>query len=280
MNRADRCILFRIVPHTVGVMLLLAGQAEAETPVSQPLSIAQGVRTVPPLGYIDFCERHADQCGPDAHTMLMLASKNAPLDLSADRNLPSAVEDASGPAAAFNWSSVFRTQPAQKVSANLETDFSAPQVMARALTPPVGGSQKFDTGFTVLTEDRWQMLNDVNVLVNSHVRSVSDLRHYGVSDFWELPMENGGNAGDCEDYVLEKRKLLMARGFPMGALSIALVKTSWNESHAVLLVSTDRGAYVLDNLTPLIRPWAAVAYTWVKWQLPNNPNIWIQPIQR
>ena len=35
-------------------------------------------------------------------------------------------------------------------------------------------------------------------------------------DFWELPFQGGGNAGDCEDYVLQKRQMLLARGVPNG----------------------------------------------------------------
>jgi predicted transglutaminase-like cysteine proteinase len=210
----------------------------------------------------------------------MIASENAPQDLAPDRNFPSAVNGATPSGPAFNWSTVFRTQPVQKPSASLAVNIATPQIMTTGVALPVDDSRKPDTGFPILTEDHWQILKDVNAFVNSRVRSVSDIRHYGVEDFWELPIEDGGSAGDCEDYVLEKRKLLMARGFPMGALSIALVRTSWNESHAVLLVSTDRGAYVLDNLTPLIRPSAEVSYTWVKWQLPNSPNVWLKPIQR
>jgi predicted transglutaminase-like cysteine proteinase len=235
---------------------------------------------VPPLGYIDFCERHADQCGADARTALILSSANTQLDMPPDRNFPSAVDSAAKPATAFNWSAVFQSQPVQNEAAHLEANVSGLEAPVPVVIPPDEDSRKSITGLPILTENRWQNLKDVNVLVNSRVRSVSDLRHYGVGDFWELPVENGGNAGDCEDFVLEKRKMLMDRGFPMGSLSIALVKTSWNESHAVLLVSTDRGAYVLDNLTPLIRPLRDVDYTWVKWQLPNNPNIWIQPVQR
>jgi predicted transglutaminase-like cysteine proteinase len=62
----------------------------------------------------------------------------------------------------------------------------------------------------------------------------------------------------------------------MAALSIALVKTSWDEPHAVLLVHTAQGDYVMDNLTPLIEPWKAVSYTWIKWQSSENPNIWVR----
>src|SRR6185437_14722960 len=100
------------------------------------------------------------------------------------------------------------------------------------------------------------------------------LRH---GDFWELPFQGGGNAGDCEDYVLQKRQMLLAHGIPMTALSIALVRASWGEEHAVLLVHSSQGDYVLDNLTPWIKPWSEVSYSWIKWQSANNPEIWVRP---
>jgi len=125
-----------------------------------------------------------------------------------------------------------------------------------------------------------RQLELVNADVNARVRSLSDIDHYGIDDYWELPLEGGGGAGDCEDYALEKRKILMSRGVPMRALSIALVRTALNESHAVLLVRTDRGEYVLDNLTHAIMPWQSARYTWVKWQSRENPNVWVQPLTR
>ena len=45
----------------------------------------------------------------------------------------------------------------------------------------------------------------------------------------------------------------------------------------MLLVRTDKGDYVLDNLTPLIKPWKSVPYTWIKWQSRNDPNVWVRP---
>jgi predicted transglutaminase-like cysteine proteinase len=117
----------------------------------------------------------------------------------------------------------------------------------------------------------------VNARVNHEVRPQSDLAHYGVEDYWDMPFENGSKTGDCEDYALEKRKLLISAGLPMNALSVALVRTAWKESHAVLLVHTNNGDYVLDNLSPFVEPWMAVRYTWLKWQSRGNPNVWVEP---
>jgi predicted transglutaminase-like cysteine proteinase len=133
------------------------------------------------------------------------------------------------------------------------------------------------TAFPAANEATWLQLERVNTDVNRRVRSISDTSHYGVEDYWELPFDGGGDAGDCEDYALQKRQLLTSLHIPMSALSIAIVKTSWNEPHAVLLVRTDAGAYVLDNLTSEIKPWKDVRYRWVKWQSSGDPDIWLQP---
>ncbi|WP_245444465.1 transglutaminase-like cysteine peptidase [Microvirga sp. KLBC 81] len=102
-----------------------------------------------------------------------------------------------------------------------------------------------------LTAKRMAELQQVNSYVNSTVTEVSDMEQYGREDVWTLP--NSGK-GDCEDFALLKRKLLIQRGWPASALLIYVGATSQGEAHAVLTVSTDRGEYVLDNLTSSILP--------------------------
>jgi len=47
------------------------------------------------------------------------------------------------------------------------------------------------------------------------------------------------------------------------------------EGHAILTVKTDRGEFVLDNLTDEIRPWDATGYRFVKRQSQSDPNVWV-----
>ncbi|MBB3018260.1 putative transglutaminase-like cysteine proteinase [Microvirga lupini] len=98
----------------------------------------------------------------------------------------------------------------------------------------------------VLTAERMSQLQQINSYVNNTVREVSDLEQYGREDVWALPTSG---KGDCEDFALLKRKMLIDRGWPSSALSIAVGATAQGEAHAVLLVSTAQGQYVLDNLT-------------------------------
>ncbi len=55
-------------------------------------------------------------------------------------------------------------------------------------------------------------------------------------------------AGDCEDIALLKRRDLIEKGWPVGALLMTVVRQANGEGHAVLTVLTDRGDLVLDNL--------------------------------
>jgi predicted transglutaminase-like cysteine proteinase len=102
-----------------------------------------------------------------------------------------------------------------------------------------------------LTEERAALLQQVNSHVNSTIREVPDLEQYGRDDVWALPTSG---KGDCEDFALLKRKLLIERGFPASALAIDVGLTDDGEPHAVLTVSTTKGDYVLDNLHSAVLP--------------------------
>lgn len=104
-------------------------------------------------------------------------------------------------------------------------------------------------GRVALTADKMALLQQINSHVNSTVTEVSDMELYGKADVWALP-RNG--KGDCEDFALLKRKMLVERGWPASSLSITVGATSYGEAHAWLTVATDRGDYVLDNLTSSI----------------------------
>ncbi|NEX95365.1 transglutaminase-like cysteine peptidase [Caulobacter sp. 17J65-9] len=122
----------------------------------------------------------------------------------------------------------------------------------------------------------WSVLKTVNREINHKIRKASDKDAFGVEDWWAAPLSQGLKPrGDCEDYVLEKRRALIARGVPAASLSIALVRTSWGEPHAVLLASTDHGDYVLDNLSAEVKPWREVDYVWTARQSPTDLLTWV-----
>ena len=100
--------------------------------------------------------------------------------------------------------------------------------------------------------------------VNQRIRPVKT-----TSD-WRI----GPESGNCNDYVVTKRHELMASGLPASALLIAVVRTPAGEGHLVLMVRTDRGDLLLDNLTPDIRRRGETRYAWLKRQSARDATLW------
>lgn len=78
--------------------------------------------------------------------------------------------------------------------------------------------------------------------VNSETSYRSDWLQYGVPEFWTM----AGKFGDCEDYALLKRKMLIDAGFDQDKIHLCTCFVD-GAGHCVLLVETDRGNYILDN---------------------------------
>jgi predicted transglutaminase-like cysteine proteinase len=128
------------------------------------------------------------------------------------------------------------------------------------------------TSELVLTDDIWRELEDVNLIVNRTVLSEDDQFHYGTQEFWTIP-EDG--YGDCEDYVLIKRRALIKLGLPEAALRITVVFAPHFVRHAVLTVVTDRGNFVLDNLNDEIVTSDKTKYTYLERQDPASASGWV-----
>src|SRR5580704_13145096 len=124
----------------------------------------------------------------------------------------------------------------------------------------------------VLTTRAWKDLQRVNRMVNEAITPMTDLEHYGVVEKWAYPDDG---YGDCEDYVLLKRRTLMQAGWPREALLITVVREKNGDGHAVLTVKTDRGEFILDNQNAAILPWYESGYRFVKRQSQSDPNVWI-----
>jgi predicted transglutaminase-like cysteine proteinase len=116
-------------------------------------------------------------------------------------------------------------------------------------------------------------IDRVNKWVNAAVEPVSDMDHWGVADQWDYPSDK---KGDCEDYALLKRRLLIGLGFPRQALLMTVVKDEHNDGHAILTLKTNHGEFVLDNLSSDIKAWNDTGYRFVKRQSQNDENVWVQ----
>jgi predicted transglutaminase-like cysteine proteinase len=107
--------------------------------------------------------------------------------------------------------------------------------------------------------------------VNAAVRPMSDADLYGKDEVWTYPVDS---MGDCEDYVLEKRRQL-ARSIPLSNLLITVVRKRNGEGHAVLTVRTDKGDFILDNLTDAVQTWERTGYRFLKRQASSHTGRWV-----
>ena len=129
-----------------------------------------------------------------------------------------------------------------------------------------------DAGPMKLTEERWKTMLDVNYTVNTTITPMTDMEIYGVEERWAYPT----TVGDCEDFVLLKRKMLMNKGFSASNLLITVVLQPNGEGHAVLTVRTDRGDFILDNMRNKVMNWSETEYTYLKRQDTANPGRWMK----
>ena len=123
-----------------------------------------------------------------------------------------------------------------------------------------------------LSPKAWSEVNRINRQVNDEIAAVTDMDHWGVVDRWDYPTDG---KGDCEDYALFKRKLLIKAGFPRQALLMTVVRDHQGEGHAILTLKTNHGEFALDNLSDQVKPWTDTGYKFVKRQSQENPNSWV-----
>jgi predicted transglutaminase-like cysteine proteinase len=184
----------------LGVLLATAGSgdgyAHRQTPEPRPSAFMRVYGpTLPPFGFVSFCDRHPDECRQGA----------------------------------------------------------------------------FEESRIELTDERREQLDHVNRAINRLIEPATDQEIFGIAEYWTLPMTRG----DCEDYALLKRQVLMQRGWPASALLITVVRDEKNDGHAILTARTSKGDFILDNKFDDVRPWHAVSYTFIMRQSYINPKVWV-----
>jgi len=112
-----------------------------------------------------------------------------------------------------------------------------------------------------LTPKIWQAIMKVNAKVNAEIKAVTDEDHIGIVDRWDFP-DNG--KGDCEDIQLLKRRELAKLGIPYRAMRMTVVIDELGAGHAVLMIRTDRGDFILDNKHSMVLSWQKTGYTYIK----------------
>lgn len=122
-----------------------------------------------------------------------------------------------------------------------------------------------------------RLIAQVNSQVNRHVKQVDDIRSYSRPDVWRPAGTQPGATGDCEDLALEKRRELIASGFPAARLFMAIAFRQDVGLHAVLVARLEDGDRVLDSHDSFVRPVAKTGYAWLSLQQPGTPERWFYP---
>jgi predicted transglutaminase-like cysteine proteinase len=136
--------------------------------------------------------------------------------------------------------------------------------------------EKLSSDRMAMSPDRWNMLYQVNTYVNGKIKPVSDQELYGEPERWVYPT----TAGDCEDYLLLKKRQLEALNIPANNLRITVVLDENQQGHAVLTVMTEEGEYILDNRRNDILLWNDTNYTFLKRQSAKNPKAWVALLKK
>ena len=155
--------------------------------------------------------------------------------------------------------------------------------MKNAVKAPIGHKQfcrdnswacpheRYEPVVVRLTEERWKELIAINADVNARVHPMTDEDLFGKIEHWTYPVDG---YGDCEEYVLEKQRVLIEAGWPKSALLITVAKDIQNSGHAVLTVRTDHGDMILDNQIEAVLPWYSTPYRYIKRQSASSPVEW------
>lgn len=133
-----------------------------------------------------------------------------------------------------------------------------------------GAKSRTDARLT-LTPERLADLEEVNRTINAAIQPMTDMQLYGVSEYWTMPRTQG----DCEDYAILKRYMLMRRGWPGSSLLLTVVRDEKGDGHAVLTVRTLQGDFVLDNKMSEVKPWNRTPYAFVMRQSYRDPRVWV-----
>ncbi|MEZ5960626.1 MAG: transglutaminase-like cysteine peptidase [Hyphomonadaceae bacterium] len=233
---------------TLAICLLLAACASpvGNERLSAASRLTPGAEVAPPDGLLDYCARRPQDCGAATTSDL--------------RGLLPAT-------GAATW---------QNASSRRRDDTVFAAMMAARLSRGHQQPAVASSSVVTLTEERWRELRRVNREINRAIRPTTDRALYGVEEYWQRPLLVGaaGARGDCEDYVLEKRARLLALGYAPDSIAMAVAIAPGVGLHAVLIVQTDRGDVVLDNLYGEPRRLVSLDYVWISRQVGPTLSNW------
>lgn len=250
--------------------LVLAGlMALAACATTSPAStsIVLGPSVDAPTGLQVFCLNTPEACGP-----------RSAVGQDGQRDASVSTAATGGGANAPDMTDIKITAPAGIYSKSILAAASPLAAEADVLAE-AGPVQPFvrHAGRLEATPELFARLTRVNRVINGRIRWVPDEENYGLSEYWVMPLREGrAPAGDCEDFALEKRAMLIEAGLPQEALALATAHSDATGLHAVLIVRTSAGDFVLDNTSPWVRGWDQTGYTWLTMQASADVLDWRQ----
>ena len=257
-------------------MALSLGACTTTTAVSSKIQLSSVV--TPPSGLVAFCadirakchviagqdnETHTVSTGGygDTHGLRIAATyQDLPLNPAAI-----ALQDYVAEPGTENAVSISKTS--MQIEVEVQDDLKAPSKQPTSALKSVPRIE--------VSADMLPAVKKINLQINNKITWQSDLDRYGLEERWTMPLAfDLGRYGDCEDFALEKRRLLLQMGIPAGALALATTTSKATGSHALLVIRTTQGDYVLDNTTPWVLPWAETDYKWITIQEGGNLLQW------
>jgi predicted transglutaminase-like cysteine proteinase len=121
---------------------------------------------------------------------------------------------------------------------------------------------------------RGAQLDAINRFFNAQPY-ITDIRNWGVPDYWATIREFLKKDGDCEDYAIAKYTVLKQLGWQVDDLRIIIVQDeNLNVPHAVLTVKLDNRIFVLDNQIQEVLPDTAIVHYRPFYSL-NDAGFWV-----
>lgn len=241
-----------ITPQQLRAALLL--QKEQKIPLGQIL-IRQGILSEGKLRSLLFRQwmLHMTAALIVFVTSMMAAERRARADMVAGNPpslsllVPVSAGTAGGYGDVSSYPALFGSQ--EKRSSNLRPFIKWTGVLARyERSPQTPAVKKWENSIAQFKGLPLKAMADrVNNLVNE-TRYIVDSRNWGQSDYWATPAEFLQKGGDCEDFAIAKYIALRLLGVPEERMRVAIVHDNQkNIPHAVLVVYTEQGSYLLDN---------------------------------
>lgn len=127
-----------------------------------------------------------------------------------------------------------------------------------------------------ITPEVWNDIESANILANTMVKQITDQEAHGTEEKWVSfnPQTARNMQGDCEDVNRLKISLLKDMGYPDSAMRLVTGFLADGGGHAVVVLKTNQGDFILDNMHDSILPVEEVAMTFRSMQSPTHSGQW------